>query len=74
MMFLMLSSEDSKIGKGHIVWILHPKCKTAICFPYKNLPTFFQTVSLGAEGGDVILKNTSYRDLSEFVCQILLCP
>lgn len=49
----MLPSKDSKTGKGRSLdkfWILNPKCKTELCFPYKNLPVFFQTVDLRRGG------------------------
>lgn len=48
MLFLMHSNKDSKKQQGtcHLdkLWILHPKCKPALCLPYKNLPTFVVVV------------------------------
>lgn len=53
MKLLMLPSKDSKTGKGHnldkfCVW--YPKWNTELCFPYKNLPKFFQTAAVRTGG------------------------
>lgn len=66
MKFLMLPSKDSRTGKEHNldkfgVW--HPKCKPELCFPYKNVPKFFQAAISGHEG-DVILKHVSHQTQS----------
>lgn len=47
------------------LWIWHPKHKAALCFPQKNLPTFFRTVNRGGgEKKTLFWRNTSYRGLS----------
>lgn len=49
MKFLMLPSKDSKTGKRHNLdkfWVWYPKWNTELCFPYKKLPKFFQTVDV----------------------------